>query len=433
MNGITPVRLPWPTLSQSAESEMPTPNNLSLTGMRVLDLSRALSGPFCSQILGDLGADIVKVEPLPDGDMIRSWGPFDRGESAYYVSGNRNKRSILVNFRADEGLALLRRMALASDVVVENFKPGTMAAMGLDPAELRAAKPELIVASISGYGSSGQLSNRAGFDQIAQGHSGFMSVTGTPETGPTRVGVAIGDLTSGMWLAIGVLNAWISRQRDGRGQIVETSLIASLVSLLSVQGQRYLSLGEVAEPTGNVHPVIAPYGVFRAGDGDINIGAATQGMWLRLCDTIGRPDLRTDPRFLDNAGRMARREELRAIIEAELARDTRAVWTERLLDAQIPAGPINSISDALNDEQVRHLGLVEVHSHPTLGELPQLSNPLQIDGVIGGWIRRSPPLAGEHTADILAEFGLSRQEIMDLERLGVVGDSPASDLRAPAA
>ncbi|MDB5592030.1 CoA transferase [Enterovirga sp.] len=413
---------------------MPRPDHLSLTGMRVLDLSRALSGPFCTQILGDLGADVVKVEPLPDGDMIRTWGPFDRGESAYYLSGNRNKRSILVNFRSPEGLALLRRMALASDVVVENFKPGTMAAMGLDPDELRAEKPELIVASISGYGSTGPMSARAGFDQIAQGHSGFMSVTGTPETGPTRVGVAIGDMTSGMWLAIGVLSAWICRQRDGKGQSVETSLLASLVGLLSVQGQRYLSLGEVAEPSGNVHPVIAPYGVFRAQDGDMNIGAATQGMWLKLCDIIGRSDLRTDGRFLNNAGRMARREELRAIIEGELARATRAEWTERFLGAQIPAGPINTIADALNDEQVRHLELVETRPHATLGDLPQLSNPLQLDGTKGDWIRRSPPLAGADTQGILADFGLSQAETDALQRGGVVaGPSASADLRAPAA
>ncbi|MFH1557083.1 MAG: CaiB/BaiF CoA-transferase family protein, partial [Pseudomonadota bacterium] len=211
---------------------------LPLEKMRVLDLTRALSGPFCSMILADLGADVVKVEPVGGGDMIRTWGPFDRDQSAYYLSGNRNKRSIALNFRSPEGLALLREMALKSDVVIENFKPGTLAKLGLDPQELRALKPELIIASISGFGSSGPLSARPGFDQIAQGYSGFMSVTGTTE--PTRVGVAIGDLTSGMWLAIGVLGAWIARQDTGRGDHVETSLLSSLVSLLSVQGQRYL-------------------------------------------------------------------------------------------------------------------------------------------------------------------------------------------------
>ncbi len=399
---------------------MTSPSKRPLAGMRVLDISRALSGPFCSQILGDLGADVIKVEPLPDGDMIRSWGPFDRDQSAYYLSSNRNKRSMLLNFRSKEGLELLRRMALDCDVIVENFRPGTLGSMGLDPQKLREEKPGLIVASISGYGSTGPLSNRAGFDQIAQGHSGFMSFTGTPETGPTRVGVAIGDLTSGMWLAIGVLGAWIQRERDGAGQTVETSLLASLVGLLSVQGQRYLSLGEVAHPSGNVHPVIAPYGVFRARDGELNIGAATQGMWLKLCDVLGRPDLKTDPRFLDNARRMVKRNELREIIEAELARETRAVWTRRLLDAQIPAGPINTVKEAMEDEQVAHLGMIESHPHATLGELRQLSNPLRFSAQQEPWIRSSPPLAGQHTVEIMRAFGLTDAEIAQLERDGVV-------------
>jgi crotonobetainyl-CoA:carnitine CoA-transferase CaiB-like acyl-CoA transferase len=384
-------------------------------------------------ILGDLGADVIKVEPTPAGDMIRTWGPFDRNESVYGLSGNRNKRSLLLNFRSEEGRSLLRRMALASDVVLQNFKPGTMPELGLDPDELRAQRPELIVASISGYGSSGPLGDRPGFDQIAQGHSGFMSFTGTPEAGPTRVGVAIGDMTSGMWLALGVLSAWIRRQRTGIGQLVETSLLSSLVGLLSVQGQRYLSLGEVATPTGNVHPVIAPYGVFRAADGFMNIGAATQDMWLRLCDAIGRPDLKTDPRFLDNARRVAAREELRELIEAELARASRAEWTASFTEAQIPAGPINTIEDALNDAQVAHLGLIETVLHATLGKLRLVSNPLRLGEGSDDWIKRSPPVAGEHSREILTEFGVPAADIVGLEAKGVVVQWQAADARASAA
>ncbi|MEP9370469.1 CaiB/BaiF CoA-transferase family protein [Xanthobacter sp. VNH20] len=394
---------------------------LPLEKMRVLDLTRALSGPFCSMILADLGADVIKVEPVGGGDMIRTWGPFDRTESAYYLSGNRNKRGIALDFRSAEGLRLLREMALKSDVIIENFKPGTMAKLGLDPQELRALKPDLIVASISGFGSSGPLSARPGFDQIAQGYSGFMSFTGTTE--PTRVGIAIGDLTSGMWLAIGVLSAWIARQDTGRGDHVETSLLSSLISLLSVQGQRYLSIGEVAEPTGNVHPVITPYGVFRAGDGDMNIGAATQEMWLKLCDILDRADLKSDPRFLDNARRMEHRQLLREIIEAELARGTRAHWTALLVAAEIPAGPINTIADALNDAQVAHLGLVETLPHPTLGPLSQLSSPLKMAGAEDGWIRRVPPLLGQHTREVLANYGYTAAEIQELESRGVVAQA----------
>lgn len=403
-------------------------SRLPLASMTVLDLSRALSGPFCSTILGDFGANVIKVEPSASGDMIRTWGPFDNDQSVYYLSGNRNKRSIAVDFRSAEGRILLRRLALKSDVVLENFKPGTLAKLGLDPDELRAEKPDLIVASISGFGSAGPLRDQPGFDQIAQGYSGFMSFTGTAESGPTRVGVAIGDMAAGMWLAIGVLVAWSERQRTGRGQTVETSLLASLVALLSVQGQRYLSLGEVAGPTGNVHPVISPYGVFRAADGDLNIGAATQAMWLSLCDVIGRPDLKTDERYLDNARRIERREELRGIIEFELARGTRAEWTSRLVKVGIPAGPINSIQDALESEQVRHLGLVEERLHPTLGALRQISNPISMSETADGWIRRPPPLFGEHTHEVLAEFGLSKDEIARLEADGaIVQDGAANE------
>lgn len=395
-------------------------SELPLVGMKVLDLSRALSGPFCSMILGDLGADVIKVEPTPNGDMIRTWGPFDRGESAYYLSGNRNKRSVGLDFRSDQGRKILRRIALQCDVIVENFKPGTLAKLGLAPEELRAFKPELIIASISGFGSKGPLRDEPGFDQIAQGYSGFMSFTGTSESGPTRVGVAIGDMTSGMWLAIGVLAAWSQRQATGKGQIVETSLLASLIGLLSVQGQRYLSLGEVPGPTGNIHPVIAPYGVFRASDGDINIGAATQDMWLRLCDVVDRPDLRTDERFLDNARRMGRRDELHAILEGELARHTREEWTLKLSQAGIPAGPINTIQDVLESEQIKSLDLVEEIVHPDLGLVRQVSNPLRLSELSDRWIQRPPPVFAEHTKDVLCEFGFDRAEIDDLEVKGVI-------------
>lgn len=393
---------------------------LPLAGMRVLDLTRALSGPFCTMILADLGADVIKVEPLPSGDMIRTWGPFDRGESVYYLSANRNKRSMAVEFRSDAGRRLIRHMALASDVVVENFKPGTMTAMGLDPDALRAERPGLIVASISGFGKGGPLGDRPGFDQIAQGYSGFMSFTGTPEGGPTRVGVAIGDLTSGMWTAIGVLAAWIERRQTGRGQDVETSLLGSLVGLLSVQGQRYLSLGEVPGPTGAVHPVIAPYGVFRASDGDLNIGAATQDMWLRLCDIIGAPELKADARFLDNAARMRHRETLRDLIEERLAARTRHEWTDLMVEAGIPAGPINDMAGIFAEPQLAHNRQVETVAHPALGPLPQVAIPVGLQALAGCSVRRPPPRFAEHTDEVLREFGLSDTDISSLHNEKII-------------
>src|SRR3546814_290679 len=255
----------------------------SLAGLKVLDLTRALSGPFSTMILADLGADVIKVEPGPNGDMIRQWGPFDQNISVYYLSANRNKKGIEVNFRDPEGLALIRRMSAQVDIVVENFKVGTMESMGLGYEELARANPALIMASISGFGRTGPASGWAGFDQIAQGYSGFMSLSGTSESGPMRVGTAVGDLTSGMWLVIGILSAVIERQRNGHGQHVDTSLLSSLVGLLSVQGQRYLSVGEIPQPCGNVHPVLAPYGTFEAADGRIHLAPAPQAMWLKLC------------------------------------------------------------------------------------------------------------------------------------------------------
>ncbi len=396
---------------------------LPLSGVKVLDLTRALSGPFCSMILADLGAEVIKVEPCPNGDMVRQWGPFDHDISVYYLSANRNKKGIGVDFRQPEGLALIKQMALKSDIVVENFKVGTMAAMGLGYAELAAARPELVYASISGFGSSGPARDWPGFDQIAQGYSGFMSLTGTPESGPTRVGTAIGDLTAGMWAAMGVLAAYIERQRSGRGQQVETSLLAGLLGLLSVQGQRYLSVGEIPQPCGNVHPVIAPYGTFETADGPLNLAPATQDMWLRLCAVLGLPELVGDPRFLTNAERMQNRLALKQLLESGLRNKTRMEWTPLMLAAGIPAGPINTLEDVFADAQVNACHLVESVQHPVLGTLKQVALPIKMAGTEHGSVRSAPPLFGQHTEQVLADYGLSAARIGDLVKQRVVYQS----------
>jgi crotonobetainyl-CoA:carnitine CoA-transferase CaiB-like acyl-CoA transferase len=392
---------------------------LPLAGVRVLDLTRALAGPFCTMILGDLGADVIKVEPAA-GDMIRSWGPFDRGTSAYYLSGNRNKRGVAINFRDPKALAILRGLAAECDVVAENFRPGAMEAMGLAYETLAAENPRLVYASVTGFGSSGPAGGRPGFDQIAQGYSGLMSVTGTPESGPVRVGVAIGDQTAGMWCAIGVLAALAQRQATGRGQRVETSLLASLVGLLSVQAQRYLSLGEVPGLAGNTHPVISPYGVFRTADGPLNIAPATNDMWRRLCAVVGLEGLADDPRFASNAERVQRRDELKRILEAKLATRTREEWTQVLLQADIPAGPINDMADVFSDPQVRHCALVEEVEHPELGALRQVGSPISLDGAKGQSIRRAPPMLGQHTFEVLREFGYGEQDLRALAASGAI-------------
>ena len=397
-----------------------TPHSaLPLAGIKILDLTRALAGPFCTMILGDLGADVIKVEPA-DGDMIRQWGPFDRGTSAYYLSGNRNKRGMSLDFRHPEAMGLLRELASQCDVVAENFKPGTMEEMGLGYDTLAAGNPRLVYLSVTGFGKDGPAGLNPGFDQIAQGYSGFMSVTGSAESGPTRVGVAIGDQTAGMWAAIGTLAALMQRQSSGRGQRVDTSLLASLVGLLSVQGQRYLSLGETPGLAGNTHPVISPYGVFQTADGPLNIAPAKSDMWVRLCDLLGCMNLVTDLRFLDNAARIENRYELKLLLEEKLLQHDRKHWTQRLLAAGIPAGPINNIADVFADPQVKHCGLVEEIEHTELGTLKQVGNPVRMDGLQGLSIRRPPPSLGEHTLELLSELGLSASAIAGLVERKVV-------------
>lgn len=385
---------------------------LPLSGLKVLDLTRALSGPFSTMILADLGAEVIKIESTPSGDLVREWDPFDRGVSAYYLSANRNKRGVAVDFRNKEGLALIRKMALRSDIVVENFKVGTMDKMGLGYRELAAEKPELIMASISGYGSKGPAKSWAGFDQIAQGYSGFMSLTGTRETGPTRVGTAIGDLTSGMWLTIGILAAVIEQKACGQGQHIEASLLASLVSLLSVQGQRYLSLGDIPVPCGNAHAVISPYGTFETADGPLNLAPATQAMWQTLCTILGLERLVTDSRFLTNTDRVRNRDVLKEELETSLRHKTRAEWTQAMVKNGIPAGPINRLDDVFNDPQVLACKLVETVQHPVLGELKLVGLPLSMSHQEDGTsVRTAPPLFGQDTIQVFSDYGFDQHEI----------------------
>ena len=394
---------------------------LPLQGLKVLDLTRALSGPFCSMIMADLGAEVIKVEALPDGDMSRDWGPFDHEISTYFLSANRNKKSIAIDFRKPEGLALIKKMALQSDVLIENFRVGTLANMGLDDTSLQAGNPGLVLASISGFGSKGPASEWAGFDQIAQGYSGYMSLSGTEESGPVRVGTAIGDMLAGMWLSIGVLSALMQRKETGVGQRVETSLLAGLIGVLSVQGQRYLNLGEVPKPLGNSHPVIAPYGTFQTADGPLNLAPATQGMWLNLCKLLGLEHLADDPRYQTNVERMKNRDSLQVEIEAVLIHHPRMYWTPRMIEIGIPAGPINKMDDVFADAQVQALKLVESVAHPLLGMVRQVGFPVRMEGIPeGASVRSAPPLLGQHTREILFGFGMSDAEVDRLISSGIV-------------
>lgn len=390
----------------------------ALQGVKIVDLSRALSGPFCTMVLADLGADVIKIEPGPTGDMSRTWGPFDRGVSTYYLSCNRNKRGMCIDLRNPKGLATVQRLIDGADVVIENFKPGTLHSMGLDYEVLSARNPRLVMGSINAFGTDGPMSSWPGFDQIAQGYSGLMSLTGFVDGDPTRTGTAIGDLTSGMWLVTAVLAALLERERTGCGQHVSTSLLASLVGLLSVHGQRYLSLGDVPRRTGNAHSVIAPYGVFQTQDGPLNLAPITSAMWGRLCVLLDLPGLPDDPRFATNEARVERRDELRGILESRLKTRSKREWTAMFVDAGLPAGPINTLDEVFADPQVLHSQLTETLTHPTLGALRQVVTP--VFGNTAGAASRPPPLLGEHTVEVLREAGFDAASINALLAAQVV-------------
>ncbi len=405
---------------------MPRP----LESLRVLDLTRALSGPFCTMILGDLGADVIKIEPTPEGEMIRAWGPFHDGIGVFYLSVNRNKRSLAIDFRNPKGLDLLKRIAIDSDVLVENFKPGTADKLGIGYETLKAENPRLVYASITGFGSDGPYGTWPGFDQIAQGMSGLMSITGPRDGDATRVGVPIGDLVAGMWLAIGINAALVQRQQTGAGQRVDTSLLASLVGMLCVQGQRFLSVNEVPQRAGNDHPVIFPYGTFTAADGMLNLGAATQGMWAKLCELLELEHLKDHPDYSDNTARAKNRDALRKILNERLAARSAIEWTKLFIEAGIPAGPVYTLDQVFDDPQVKHLGLAEEVEHPVIGTLRQLSDPLRMEGIGNKTVRTHPPLLGEHSEAVLREFNIRDDEIAALIKEGVVvagtpGKAPA--------
>ena len=380
-----------------------------LAGVRVLDLTRALSGPFCAMILGDLGATVIKVEPAEGGDMTRTWGPFVGGQSVYFLSANRSKRSIALDFRHPEGLDVVRRMAHSSDVVIENFRPGVAEQMGLGYQALRANRPALVYASVSGFGSTGPARDWPGFDQIAQGHAGLMALTGDRE--PTRVGVAMADMTAGMWTALGIIAALRTSEATGRGERVETSLVASLVAMLGVQGQRYLSTGEVATRTGNSNPVISPYGTFMASDGPINVAPATDGMWRALCKELELPALPDDPAFSTNECRVDNRSALHAILESRIKTQPRAYWVARFVAAGIPAGFIHGLDEVFADPQVRHCQMVRIAEHPSLGPIPQLAIPLRFESMDLQQPVTAPPLLGQDTVEVLRSYQFSQSEI----------------------
>ena len=400
--------------------------DLPLDGIRVLDLTRALSGPMCTALLGDLGADVTKVEGFPRGDTARRSPPFDGGRSLYFDAVNRNKRSVAVDLRSPDGGRLLRRLLDRSDVLVENFRPGTLTKMGLDPDELRERRPELIIASVSGYGHVGPEAGTPGLDQIAQGMAGLMSVTGAGDQTPMRVGVPVVDALAGVFAALGVASAVAARERTGRGRHVRTSLLESALGVMTFQAQRYVGIGEVPAPEGNAHPVITPYGAFTARDRPINIAAGSDKQWRALCAAIGAPALPDDDRFGSPTDRLANRAELHAELERRLAARDAAEWIPLLRDAGVPCGPIHDMAGVFAVPQVAALEMVRHVAAGDGTDLPLLRGPLW-PGEEPAPVRLPPPTYGGNTREILGEAGLTDRDIDDLLARGVIAEHGVGD------
>jgi len=399
-----------------AETTDPTS---ALEGVRVLDFSRVLAGPYCTMMLGDLGADVIKVES-PEGDDTRKWGPPYAGtESAYYLCCNRNKRGIVLDLATVDGQEIARQLALKSDILVENFRLGTMEKWGLDYEELSSQKPNLIYCQISGYGRTGPDAHLPGYDFVIQGAGGIMSITGETDGSPTKVGVAIVDLTAGMFALSAILAALRVRDLTGTGQRIDISLLDSQLAWLGNVASNYLVSGEIPPRHGNAHPNIVPYQAFAASDGWIIIAVGNDAQWARFCAAIERPDLCADERFSTNAGRVTWRDALCPLIEEVIKTRPSRKWLARFEQAGVPAGPVNTVDRALNTPQAKARGMVQEMAHPMLGTLRTVASPLKLERT-PPTIKRHPPLLGEHTEEVLGEvLGLSGSQIEELRTKGV--------------
>ncbi|OGQ82777.1 MAG: hypothetical protein A3F90_06940 [Deltaproteobacteria bacterium RIFCSPLOWO2_12_FULL_60_19] len=393
----------------------------ALDGIRVLDLTRALAGPYCTMFLGDMGAEIAKVEQPGVGDDSRGWGPpFIGQESAYFLAINRNKKSLAIDIKSDQGAELVRRLACKADVLIENFRPGTMDRLSLGEAELRTLNPRLIYASLSGFGSDGPMKDWPGYDLIIQAWGGFMSITGRPDGEPTKVAVAIIDIVAGLMLGKAITAALFARERTGVGQRIDSSLLEAEVACLIPYGSDYLASGKVPGRNGNAHPNIVPYQSFNTADGYMVVGAASEGNWQRLCKATQKSELADDPRFANNGQRVAHRQELIAILtDVFLQRDT-ASWIRLLSEAGIPCAPVQTIDQVFRDPQVLHRDMLLEIEHPAAGKVRMAGMPVKFSGTPAS-LRLPPPMLGQHSEEILNTWlAMRREEIAELKRKRVI-------------
>ena len=382
-----------------------------LEGIKVIELAQIMAGPTCGMLLADMGADVVKVEKLPGGDDTRSYTqPSINGESAAFMILNRNKRGMAVNLKTPGGLEVVKKLLAGADVVTENYRKGTLEKLGLGYDVLEQINPRLIYCAISGYGRTGPYADKGGFDLIAQGFAGLMSITGEPGRPPAKSGTSVADINAGIFAALGIVSAIVARARTGKGQVVETSLMEAAVQQTFWQAAIFFATGVNPGPSGSAHILTAPYQAFPTADGWINVGGANQSNWERIVKVIERPELANDPRFTTNGERMRHLEALTPIIAGELKKRSSAEWIRLFEEAGVPVGPVNRIGDMLADPQVAAREMVVEVEHPKAGRTKALGHPIKFSGTPGS-IERAAPLLGQHTREILGDLGYSAGEI----------------------
>lgn len=398
----------------------------ALAGVRVLDFSQVMAGPYCTMLLADMGAEVIKVEP-PEGDSSRRLGAYRdarlQNESPGYWAVNRNKRGIVVNLKDARGVEICRSLAAHTDILVENFRPGTLGRLGLGFEDLRPLNPSLIYASVSGYGQTGPLAHRGGFDLVAQGESGVMSVTGLPDSTPVKCGIPVCDLGAGLLVTYAILCAYIHRSRTGEGQRVETSLLEAGIALSVWEATEYFTTGQAPKPTGSAHRMSAPYQAFQCQDGYITIGGANQRTWVRLCQALGLSSLMDRPEFAEDSDRVRHRAPLVEAIEAITVQHPRAHWLRVLEEAGVPCGPINTYPEVFAHPQVIARGMAQEIDHPAGGRIRQIGPAVKCS-MTPSAIRRPAPRLGEHTAEVLKDAGYTAGQIDALDREGVISLCP---------